>query len=213
MSRPDWCGCKSITTKTTLDLGHAPLRGLDVLRGPLRARRGVEGRPVPRGRTAPRPACRSPAATYPPRPRARASLTSVSHVVESASSARRAPEKPAHGDHPRRARGRPRRSVLLRRLVFQPAREPFGVGMPDQRLRRRVPSPSRAARHIASGSSSTTVSFRIAGISVPAALRIVRSRIRPVRVERMTMPSKTASPEGSTSGVSSFEIGLATQQR
>ena len=54
-----------------------------------------------------------------------------------------------------------------------------------------TPSPSRAARHIASGSSSTIVSFSVAAIiSAPAALRMVRSRIRPVRVERMTMPSK-----------------------
>ena len=54
-----------------------------------------------------------------------------------------------------------------------------------------------AARHIVSGSSSTTVSFSVAGISAPAALRMVRSRIHPVRVERMTMLSKRASPEGS----------------
>ncbi len=60
-----------VTTKDTPAAGRPARRGLDVLRRPVRARRGVAGRPVPRGRAAPGAAGRAPAAPRAARPRPR----------------------------------------------------------------------------------------------------------------------------------------------
>ena len=61
-----------VTTKTHARPGHPARRGLDVLRRPVRPRRGVAGPALPRGRAAPSAAYRASAAQLHARPRARA---------------------------------------------------------------------------------------------------------------------------------------------
>ena len=71
-----------------------------------------------------------------------------------------------------------------------------------------TPRPSSAARHIASGSSRhDRLLERHRHFRRPRHCASARSRIRPVRDERMTMPSNAASPDGSAGGVRSLEIG------
>ena len=126
--------------------GHPPARrparrGLDVLRRPLRPRRRVAGRVLPRGRPAPRAARRPPAAQRPARPRP--------HRWRADDPAR------AHDDHPRGARRAARRRG--RRGAGTAATKPLPAKVDSADLRRtRRSRPATRSTPSRSPSASTT---------------------------------------------------------